>query len=72
MSILNPELDALDHDLNEQFEREDAEMENVTPDDPSKRDLTVFPGFSGMGVMPRQIDGVLYEESLDEDESDEG
>ena len=67
---LNPELDALDREMSEQFDREDAEF--VKQEDiPEKRDITTFPGFSGTGVMPRKIDGVAYEEA-DDTLDDEG
>lgn len=67
---LNPDLDALDRQMSEQFDREDAEFAKQEEDNLAKRDITTFPGFSGTGVMPRKIDGTAYEEA-DDDLNDE-
>lgn len=42
----------------ESEEREDAN----TPDGKQREEITTYPGFASGSVIPREIDGVAYEE----------
>ena len=65
MSTKNETFDEMNARLEAKWAEEDAQIEASPEDDPQKRTLSTFEGFSGMEVSPREVDGKPYDESLD-------